>query len=340
MSGPRPDRAARPRGAAPAWRRRGPADAGRMQALRAAASTPGLVLGLALALVAAVALAPAGCHGPADGPADGPAIEPRGTTPEEVASILAAHAERTARLDRIHVVGTVGIEWPDVEGEWQEEQVSVRVWVDGPWRTAARFLIGFPETDLFWFGSDERRTWLFDLAADETFLCTWAHASRERPRCADAVLPAIGRPLSAADLLFAAVPLPPDAADRAQVSDDGRTVSLVTMGRQEPIRLTWDAESGRLRRVAVLDALGEPWATAEHSAPEPLAVEGLARPLQPRLASRVVVRDRDERFTARFDFDLENSPSLASQRWGTLFDLPTLRRILDPDVVEGETDAG
>jgi hypothetical protein len=257
---------------------------------------------------------------------------------DRIEMILSGHRERVARLDRIHVSGTVGVEWPDAEGDWQSEQVSVRVWVDGRWRTAARFLIGFPETDLFWFGSDEQRAWLFDLASDETSLCAWRHDAPERPTCADAVLPAIGRPLSTADLLFGVVPLADDAADRVRVSADGRTLSLVALGRQEPVRLTWSVDDGSLVGVSVLDAFGEPWALATHGEPAPLALEGLAVPLQPRLATRVVVRDREGQFTASFNFDLENSASVESQRWATLFDLGTLRRVLRPQIVSGDAE--
>lgn len=276
-----------------------------------------------------------GCETPPDA-VTSPAVT---VARDRIETILDAHRQRVARLDRIHVSGTVGVEWPDAEGDWQSEQVSVRVWVDGRWRTAARFLIGFPETDLFWFGSNEERAWLFDLASDETSLCSWRHDAPDRPVCADAVLPAIGRPLSTADLLFGAVPLAEDAADRVRVAADGRTMTLDALGRQEPVRLTWRVADGLLVAVSVLDAFGEPWALATHAEPAPLAIDGLAVPLQPRLATRVVVRDREGQFTARFSFDLENSASLTSQRWATLFNLRTLRRVLRPQVVSSDADS-
>lgn len=304
----------------------------------------GVVRRTAVVLATAAAVAVAGCaHDPAEIAGPGGATTPAEVRvpAERIAEILDGHRDRTSKLDRIHVVGAVEVEWPDAEGDWQSEQVAVRVWVDGRLRTAARFLIGFPETDLFWFGSDEQQAWLFDLASDETTLCAWRHDAVDRPACADAILPAIGRPLSTADLLFGVVPLPDDATERVRVAADGRTMSLVAMGRQEPVRLTWRIADGTLGTVEVLDIFGEPWARAEHTEPAPLPMDGLARMLQPRLASRVVVRDRDERLTARFNFDLANAPSLESQRWATLFDLGILRRVLRPDVVSiGDADPG
>ncbi|MHC4809033.1 MAG: hypothetical protein ACYTEV_01540 [Planctomycetota bacterium] len=295
--------------------------------------------GPAVVLLVAVAAGLVGCRAtPPHGPdaSDAPAEVDR----ERVAAILEAHRERVGRLERIHVVGTVGVRWPDGEGDWRSEQVSVRLWVDGRLRTAARFLIGFPETDLFWFGSDEERAWLFDLASETSSLCVWRHDAPTPPPCAEAVVPVIGRPLSTADLLFGAIPLPPDAIDRVRVSPDGRTMRLLVAGRQEPLRLTWSIEDGTLERVEVFDVTGMPRAVADHSEPAPMAVAGLARPLQPRLATRVRVRDRDERFVATFDFDPANSGSIESQRWTTLFDLPTLRRILRPRIVEDASVAG
>lgn len=296
-------------------------------------------VGIAVTLLAVLATAVLGCRS-ARGPAGGPAALGPEVGPERVAEILAAYRERVERLERIHVVGTVGVRWPDGEGDWRSEQVSVRLWVDGRLRTAARFLIGFPETDLFWFGSDDERTWLFDLASEQSSLCVWRHEDPAPPPCAEAVVPVIGRPLSTADLLFGAVPLPSDAEDRVRIDPSGLEMSLVVAGRQEPLRLTWSVPQATLVRVEVLDAGGQPRAVADHSDPAPMAVAGLARPLQPRLATRVRVRDREERFIATFDFDLEHGGSIESQRWATLFDLPTLRRILRPRIVEDASGAG
>ncbi len=304
----------------PAWRSTGLAAA--------------MLVGVAVAVTAAAGC----CSTPASGPAAG--VAPVAVDADRIASILAAHGERVERLQRIHVTGTVGVRWPDGEGDWRSEQVSVRVWVEGRLRTAARFLIGFPETDLFWFGSDEDRAWLFDLASEDSSLCVWRHDAPSPPPCAEAVVPVIGRPLSTADLLFGAVPLPPDAIDRVQVSPDGRAMRLLVAGRQEPLQLTWSIEDGTLSRVEVFDFDGLPRAVADHADPAPMAVAGLARPLQPRIATRVRVRDRDERFTATFDFDPANSGSIESQRWTTLFDLPTLRRILRPRIIEDASVVG
>ncbi len=299
----------------------------------------GRATGITAPLLAVLLIAGLGCR-TTGGP--GPVTEGAGPEDrtERIAEILAAHRERVDRLERIHVVGTVGVRWPDGEGDWRSEQVSVRLWVDGRLRTAARFLIGFPETDLFWFGSDDERTWLFDLASEDSSLCVWRHEDPSPPPCAEAVVPVIGRPLSTVDLLFGAVPLPTDAGDHVRIDADGREMSLTVAGRQETLRLSWSLRDAMLVRVEVLDAAGVPRAVAEHADPAPMAVTGLARPLQPRLATRVRVTDRDERFIATFDFDLENSGSIESQRWATLFDLPTLRRILRPRIVEDASGIG
>ena len=242
-----------------------------------------------------------------------------------------AQARRLRDLSRLHVQGTLVLEWKDDLGEVHfEPQIDVMIW----WRLPAETAVRGDKLNhfLFWLGTDASQWWLFTAESGDEHPSALRYGARGAGGAGGAGLDGLPGPESLMDLvgcmtLDARWSFVRDEASNAWIGTgpSGAGAGWCTTARW-PDKFQWPD------RVELRDAQGVTQFVSElpEEEYESVVVPGVSSASLPRFPHRILVSAvaRGARLSINLD---ESDADLDLVPWENLFDFAGLREYLKPE---------